>query len=107
MAVKPADRLAAAMALVPRLGPVAVIVLLDLCGSGKTASVAAIARRLGMGRDRVARALACLREAGLVSVVQSRSGGRFAGVVYVVHLPTPAHPLGDAQAPSGDIALPL
>jgi hypothetical protein len=80
----------AVLNLAPRIGPVAVVVLLELTRRPDTATVTSIGRRLGIGRDRVAHAVARLREAGLVSANQARTNGRFATTSYAVHPPTAA-----------------
>jgi hypothetical protein len=86
------DDVDAVLDLTPQIGPVAVVVLLELTRQSETATVASIGRRLGLGRDRIAHALVHLREVGLVSVSQARAGGRFAATKYSVHLPTTAPP---------------
>jgi DNA-binding transcriptional ArsR family regulator len=81
------DELDTIIALTPRVGPVAVVVFLDLVRHEDTATVASIGRRLGLGRDRVTHALVRLRDAGLVSVAQERLEGRFASTRYTTRLP--------------------
>jgi DNA-binding GntR family transcriptional regulator len=50
------------------------------------ASVRAIAAELGVAKNTAARALALLRSAGVVTVVQTRDGaGQFAQARYVIH----------------------
>jgi DNA-binding IscR family transcriptional regulator len=50
------------------------------------ASVRAIAAELGVAKNTAARALAVLRAAGVVTVVQTRNGaGQFAQARYVIH----------------------
>jgi hypothetical protein len=83
------DQLDAVLSLTPQLGPVAVVVLLDLARHEETASVASIGRRHGLGREHVPHALVHLRDAGLVSVTQARVEGRFSTARYTVHLPAP------------------
>jgi predicted transcriptional regulator len=84
------DELDAVLALTPQLGPVAVVVLLDLVRHEDTATVASVGRRLGLGRERVTHAMVRLRDAGLISVAQERIEGRFANTRYTAHLPIPA-----------------
>lgn len=79
-----------------RLGPSAWVVFEELLlvstgnRDGRVASVSirTLAGRLGLAKDTVARALARLRRAGLVTASQSRTGtGVFATGCYVMHVP--------------------
>jgi predicted transcriptional regulator len=100
------DQLDAVLRLTPQLGPAAVVVLLDLARHEEAATVASIGGRLGMGRDRVAHALARLRHVGLVSVTQARREGRFANTRYTAHLPTTSS-VGSKRRTAADGTLPL
>src|SRR3954449_2572505 len=100
------DQLDAVLALTPRIGPVAIVVLLDLVRHEEMATAAAIGRRLGLGRDRVIHALVRLRDVGLVSVTQARIEGRFAHTRYSAHLPTTPSS-GPKRRPAVDGTLPL
>jgi DNA-binding transcriptional ArsR family regulator len=79
-----------------RLGPTAWVVFEELLlvstgtGDGRVASVSirTLAGRLGLAKDTVARALARLRRAGLVTASQSRTDtGAFATGSYILHIP--------------------
>jgi hypothetical protein len=100
------DELDAVLALTPRVGPVAVVVLLDVVRHDSTATAESIGRRLGLGRDRVTNAIVRLREAGLLSVTQARIGGRFARTRYIGHLPT-TRSVGPKRRGAVDGTLPL
>jgi len=101
-----AEQLDAVLRLTPQLGPAAVVVLLDLARHEETATVASIGRRPGLGRERVTHALMHLRDAGLVSVTQTRVEGRFSKARYTVHLPTTTS-LGPRRRAALDGTLPL
>jgi len=79
-----------------RLGPTGWVVFEELLlvstgtGGGCVASVSirTLAGRLGLAKDTVARALARLRRAGLVTASQSRTDtGVFATGSYILHVP--------------------
>jgi hypothetical protein len=78
------------------LGPVAwsALELLALCAEHAadrtlvvTLGVRELAQQLGVGRDAAAKAKGMLRDHGLISVAQNRSGGgRFDGTHHTVHI---------------------
>ncbi len=80
-----------------RLGPTAWVVFEELLlastgnrdGCAASVSIRTLAGRLGLAKDTVARALARLRRAGLVTAHQTRAGsGVFATGFYTLHVPT-------------------
>lgn len=83
-----------ALSLGYRLGPEALLILLDLAvhatdsteGTVVTASYRDIARRLGISKDTVGRRMAVLRQIGVVAERSERSVGRFGARSYVLHL---------------------
>jgi len=100
---------AASLELRRQLGPTAWVVfeelLLASTGTAQaceaTVSVRALAARLGLAKDTIARALTRLRHAGLVTAAQSRSTtGVFATGHYRLHIPDSITLADHATAPS-------
>ena len=83
-----------ALVLGYRLGPDALLVLLDLAahavdsvdGVVVAASYRDVARRVGLSKDTVGRRIATLRRVGVVADQPDRSGGRFEVRNYVLRL---------------------